>query len=346
MTASSNLMAETGHYWQSPYVSWSPEIPDDWTLFVVYMRESRVRARVPAVLELLSLWGPFRPVALLSGPFADKRGVFWVALEPALAQSAILLLPRLGYAYAVDRAVPVEAVDASNPAAQQDVRSTTWRGKRYDLVRVYEEDQEFTRNRAPDMRTFLLESDTGEVRPVKGYRGSGSALSRRGLPVADARLLVNLVSPATVPVSENLAFLDPFGGVGGILIEALDRGYTVFSVDIDKRLRPGLEQLGARHYVADAAQLPFEENMFQGIATEPPYHVSTRAMLSKAFGEMVRVLAPGGRLAMLVAEWQVQYLLDASENYDFRLRLASPVNRKGTDVAVLAWEKNPKARKT
>jgi ubiquinone/menaquinone biosynthesis C-methylase UbiE len=66
-------------------------------------------------------------------------------------------------------------------------------------------------------------------------------------------------------------------------------------------------------------------------------------MLSKALGEMYRVLTPGGRLSMLVAEWQVQYLLDLSKRYSFQLRLASSINRKGTKVVVLAWERSPQS---
>jgi hypothetical protein len=332
-------MLDSGHYWQSPYIDWAPEIPDDWNLFVVYMRQSRIKARVPAVLEVLSLLRPLQPIAPLRGPLAGEKGAFWIAVAPSFTQPAIQLLSRLGYSYAVDRVLPAEHVEPASTEIQQHERTIAWRGGKYNLVRVYEEDQQLMRDRAPDRRTFWLENEEGEVRPVKGYRGSGSALSRRGLPVADARLLVNLVSPRTAPVSKELVFLDPFAGAGGIVLEALDSGYSVYSVDVDSRLRPGLEQLGARHYVADATQLPFDDDMFSAIATEPPYDRSTCDMLSIALDEMYRVLAPGGGLAMLVAQWQVQYLLDASAEYGLRLRLACPINRKGTDVAVLAWEK-------
>jgi SAM-dependent methyltransferase len=335
------MMLDTGHYWQSPYIDWTSEVPDGWDLFVVYMRESRVKARVAAVLELLSLLGPFHPVAPLSGPLADKKGVFWIALEPQFTQRSIQLFPRLGYSHAVDRAMLIEDMNAHIAETQQHARAITWHGKTYDLIRVYEEDKEFIRNRAPDMRTFLLESDNGEVRPVTGYRGNGSDLSRRGIPVSDARLLVNLVRPSAILASNSSEFLDPFAGAGGIVIEALDSGYTIFSVDIDKRLRYGLEQLGAKHYVADATQLPFDDGKFIAVATEPPYHRNAQTVVCKALAEIHRVLAPGGRLSMLVARRQAEYLLEASSACGLRLRLAAPINRKGTDVAVIAWEKSP-----
>lgn len=338
-----DMMLDTEHYWQSPYINWTAEIPGDWAMFIMYMRESRGKARVPAVMEALSLLGPFQPVALLGGPLSDKRGVLWVAVETRFTQSAIKLLPQLGYSYAVDRAILMDDLENPDDVLSQQLRTTSWRGNRYNLVRVYEEDNEFMRDRAPDKRTFMLEGEGGQVRAVKGYRGSGAALSRRGLPVSDARLLVNLVRPRTVLVSKgkDTAFLDPFAGAGGIVIEALDSGYAVFSVDIDRRLRPGLEHFGARHEVADATQLPFDDGRFIAIATEPPYHRETNAMLPKALGEMCRVLSPGGRLSMLVAEWQMQALLDVAKQYGLQLRLAAPINRKGTKVAVVAWEKSP-----
>lgn len=99
------MTRDTEHYWQSPYITWRAEIPGDWTLFILYLRESRIKARVPAILEVLSLLGLFQPVALLGGPLGDKRGAFWIAVEPRFTQAAIQLLPRLGYSYAVDRAI-------------------------------------------------------------------------------------------------------------------------------------------------------------------------------------------------------------------------------------------------
>lgn len=341
-------MHNTEHYWQSPYINWYVDMPDDWSLFILYIRESRVKARVPAVLEALSLLGLFQPIALLGGPLGDKQGVFWIAVEPKFTQSAIDLFSRLGYSYAVDWAVlaeHAEVIEAAalirplGPTPQSNAHITLWRGKQYHLVRVFEEDYVLIRERSPDRRTFLLETGDGKVRPVKGYRGNGAALSRRGLPVSDARLLVNLVSPHTLPINQDIAFIDPFSGAGGIVIEALDSGYTVFSVDIDHRLRAGLEQFGAQHHVADAAQLPFDNGMFMAMATEPPYHRDACVMLSHALGEMHRVLVPGGRLSMLVAEWQVAYLLEVSNRYNFQLLLAAPINRKGTNVAVLLWER-------
>jgi hypothetical protein len=130
-------MLDSGHYWQSPYIDWAPEIPDDWNLFVVYMRTARIKARVPAVLEVLSLLRPFQPIAPLRGPRADEKGVFWIAVAPSFTQPALQLLPRLGYSFAVDRVLPEEQVEPANAELQQDARMIAWSGGKCNMLRVY-----------------------------------------------------------------------------------------------------------------------------------------------------------------------------------------------------------------
>jgi hypothetical protein len=332
-------MFQSEHYWQSPYVEWVSQLPDSWRLFVFHIRESRVKAKVPAVLEALSLWRLFEPVPLISGPLAEKRGVFWIALDPQYVSVATPLLPRLGYSFAVDQIQEKNSgKDVNGEHRNDENASIKWRGVQYGFRRVYEENRESFRHRAVDRRIFLLENVAGEVQPVRGYRGDGGALNRRGLPVEDARLLVNLVSPK-IKISKDLAFLEPFAGTGGIVIEALDAEYNVVSVDVDKRLRHGLKALGAFHVQADATHLPWRDSTFTAIATEPPYHDGNPSMLLTAFDELYRVLEPGGRISMLVAQWQAKSLLEHSALRNTRILLASQIDRKGTPVAVLVWEK-------
>jgi tRNA (guanine10-N2)-dimethyltransferase len=87
-----------------------------------------------------------------------------------------------------------------------------------------------------------------------------------------ARCMVNL---ARTPQGGTL--LDPFCGVGGILIEAGLIGAKPVGVDIDGRLidgaRKNLEEVGVRDYslsVGDATELSLEEEV-DAIATDPPY---------------------------------------------------------------------------
>ena len=51
-------------------------------------------------------------------------------------------------------------------------------------------------------------------------------------------------------VREGALFLDPFAGVGGLIIEALASNYEVVSADWDPVVQHGLAHLGARHLVA------------------------------------------------------------------------------------------------
>jgi SAM-dependent methyltransferase len=202
------------------------------------------------------------------------------------------------------------------------------------LVRLYEEDAALLRDRAPDRRLFALQIGDDQSRLIRGYRGDGGALSRRALAVCDARLLVNLVH-----TSEGATFLDPFAGIGGIVLEALDSGYHVMSSDVDPILRPGLEKLGSIHYVSDACHLPIDTEKVDIIATEPPFDEQANDMVVKSLTEMNRVLKKGGKLAMLCASHQADKLQSQADALGFTRWFDSPLNRKGMDCVVMAWHK-------
>ncbi len=308
-------------------------------VLIFYLRPARNKARSAAVVEALSLLRDLEATALTGGPLSEQGGLFWVNMPARLLPIARSRFTRLGYSQAVDLVQPVPQDHAgSRDVPQADERLTRWRRKLHRLIRLYEEDPESLRELAPDRRIFLFETAQGEIRPVKGYRGDGKALSRRGLPVYDARLLINLVFRPQGGV-----LLDPFAGIGGIVIEAIASGWSVVSCDIDPVLRHGLAAFGAAHYVSDACRLPLEAEKVQAIATEPPYDRGTAGILGTALKEMWRVLQGGGRLAMLCAAWQAEMLRDEARVLGLRVYLDTPINRKGTDVVVLAWEKQDDA---
>ena len=328
-------MPPAEHYWQSPFVDWTSAVPEDWDLYVFAMRESRLKARIPAVLEALCLWRPFEARASLTGPLAGQKGVFWIALPARHARAAVELLPRLGYTQVVERLVPVELAEASETAAASEVK---WKGQLFRAVRVFQQDEGEFRLQAPDKRVFLLEKSPGQVEAVTGYRGDSRELSRRGLPVEDARLLVNLTSPAG-RVDAGARFLEPFAGSGGLVIEARKAGFAVASLDIDPKIRYGLQRLNPAHTLGNAARLPYPSGAFDAIAAEPPYSDIAFDMLCAALAEFQRVLAPNGRLALLVPRPQEPLLAKRAAQLGLRLFLSAPINRKGTEVSVLAWEK-------
>lgn len=300
----------------------------------MHLRPARRKARKAAIVEALCLLRDLNPVELAGGPMSEQGGVFWIGIPGATLGPVAARFLSLGYTMAADALVPLLTHASRGPRGEGAPRVTTWRGRSWSLVRIYADDAEALRERAADRRLFLLETGDGVVRPIKGYRGDGRPLGRRGLPVYDARLLVNLVF---APAKGTL--LDPFAGVGGVVLEAVHSGWDVVSADIDPALRHGLARLGAAHCVADVRSLPLTTGSVEAIATEPPYDQQTREMLIPAFQELHRVLKEGGRLAVLCAAWQADTFRRLGVDLGLTPYLDSPIDRKGVAVVALAWQK-------
>jgi SAM-dependent methyltransferase len=300
-------------------------------MLVFHLRAARRRAGAAAVAEALALLHDLEPSAPAGGPLADRGGVFWVELPGRHLTVATARLPRLGYSTAVDLLVAdqVAGRGGRGPAVR-------WRRRGWRLEPLYAEDAAGHRERAPDRRVFLLEAAGGPVRPVRGYRGGGDALARRGLPVCDARLLVNLVAPARPGL-----LLDPFAGVGGVALEARAAGWSAVTADLDPALRHGLGRLGAAHLVADARSLPLRSGCLDAVATEPPYERAVGPLADQALAETHRLLRPGGAAAFMCAAWQAAGLRATAAALGLRPVLDCPVDRKGLEVVALAWRRPP-----
>jgi tRNA G10 N-methylase Trm11 len=151
--------------------------------------------------------------------------------------------------------------------------------------------------------------------------------------VCDARLLVNLVARAGPG-----RLLDPFAGVGGVALEARAAGWRVLTADLDPALRHGLGRLGD-HLVADARALPLHAGSVDAVATEPPYDRSVGSLAGQALAETSRLLRPGGATAWLCAAWQAPGLRATAAALGLRPVLDCPVDRKGVEVAAMAWRR-------
>lgn len=299
----------------------------------MHLLPARREARPVALAEALRVLEGLSAEALGGGPAAEVGDVFWVRV-PAADERALEEAPyhRLGYTRAVDRVVPLSDGEARGGRAD----AVRWKRRYWRLERLYEADAEEVLRRGPDQRPFALEVAPGVVHGTRGYRGDGSDLGRRALPVCDAQMLVNLVFPG-----EGGVLLDPFAGAGGIVQEAVRCGLEVWSNDADPILRPGLEAMGARHNVGDARSLPYGDAAVDAVATEPPYAPEAADVLPAALSEMRRVLKPGRTLALLCAEWQADLLRSEAARQSLRLMLDVGINRKGSPCHALWMGKPP-----
>lgn len=296
---------------------------------VFHLRPGRKKALEAARTEARTLLRDLDASTPGGGPLSDRAGVFQVDLPEDRFLWALQRFPRLGYSNAVDL---LEPLPGKSTRARADV---LWGGRPFRLSQLYEEDVEALRQAAPDRREFVLPADDGASRIVRGYRGDGSPLGRRALPVCDARLLVNLVRP----LQEGPRFLDPFAGSGGLLAEAVACSYRTVSLDIDPRMRLGLAAMGSGHIVGDARRLPLGDGCLDAIATELPFSESLEGMLGEILERLRTALKPGARIAVMCADRQSDELVEAGSQLGMNPLLETSINRKGTACAVHAWER-------
>jgi len=300
------------------------------TIFICHVRPSRRKAIEAAAFEMLCLLTDLKAERRLGGPLAEKGSIYWIQVPTALADESSERFPRSGYTHAVDRLEPLDRIPNRKKGTLR------WRKQYFKATRVYTGDSSLLRELAPDRRAFAIKGKDGRIRTVRGYRGDGSPSGRRGLPVCDARLLNNIVKPYGL---KGALFLDPFAGGGGIALEAMADGALVFTADVDPVVSPGLKQIGAIHTIADARCLPYPDAEFHAIATEPPYLERLGPIAADALAELARVLVPGGRMAMLCADWQMSDLASKAKTLGLVKCLGLRINRKGTACGILAWQR-------
>ncbi len=171
----------------------------------------------------------------------------------------------------------------------------------------------------PDREYRLQERSDGRVLFLERVASSAEAEARPGeLPRTTCRLLVEMCDPRPDDV-----FLDPFCGYGGIALErALAAPYRfVFAQDLDAgKVEVVKESLSAKGLekrrktifpkARDALDsTAFEAGFVTAIATDPPWGLyegglggaSAESLLRSFLGVAARLLAPGGRLVLLVA---------------------------------------------
>lgn len=121
-----------------------------------------------------------------------------------------------------------------------------------------------------------------------------------------SRALVNLACLKSAQV-----FLDPFCGTGSLTIEAALMGIFSIGIDINERLISIAKMLKelfkaiAQFMVGDARNIKLEDNSVDGIATDPPYGISSSTygadiwdLYETFLGEACRVVKKGGKIVV------------------------------------------------
>lgn len=196
------------------------------------------------------------------------------------------------------------------------------------FAELWAADEETRRHEAAHRRRFRFIRPDG-VRVGRGSRGG------RRLSSCDAKFLLNLSQ-----AMPGRRLLDPFAGIGGIVLEAARRGIITICGDIEEALRVGLAQAsGGRAAIWDARALPLPPECVDAVVTEPPYAPRRRDAVAAATAEAARCLRRGGRFVALMDRPLSRVVLPAAAEHRLRVDHDFPVRRQGFVARAVCWVK-------
>jgi ribosome modulation factor len=186
---------------------------------------------------------------------------------------------------------------------------------------IYRQDEGKRLAASPHLRSFPLERN-GRVVRLKGYR------YRRGLSPLDAKFMVNIAQPESQDV-----ILDPFAGLGGIVMECRQRGLRIIAGDRKLYLRFGLDELSDHNFIAlDAECLPLRRGVIDRIITEPPFHPKFKGAMLRQLPEFLRVLKPGGRIVLFISDKMKDDIIAEAEVLGLKLKGEFRIIRQRSNV--------------
>jgi hypothetical protein len=296
---------------------------EGYEVILCALRNSRKKAKQLAILEMLYLFWDKGIGFIKNQPIGEMSGVFTLAIPKIHFKEIAASLCKAGYC---DRFYRLELADTVQ-------NSYSWKGQRVALTNLFTQDKNEYRNTSSHNRIFKIADKENNIITIKGYRGDGGDISRRALPVEDARCMLNLGCPEKAHT-----MLEPFAGAGGIVFEAKKNfpHLHITTVDIDPALAPGLGDFGDEHITGDIAAIDFGGHCFDIIVTEAPFSDTATAAVIAGLHNIFKRLNKGARVVIMCGLSQHEAIKSALRECGGHVYLEKQIDRKGTPVCILA----------
>lgn len=308
----------------------------DYNVICCKLRNSRVKSKQLGIMEFLMSMYDLDVLFIKNGPLGDIKGLVSFFIKKQNWDKAVSRLSYIGYFdefYELD----FDITTPINKTNLKTINPLVWKGLKFSLKNLYIQSQELYETQSPHNRPFKIVSQDGNEKEIIGYRGDGSELGRRALPVEDARCLVNL----SMPFQEKKV-IEPFAGGGGIvyMYKYINPNIDITSIDIDSTLKPGLEYYGSKHIVGDASEVHLTDS-YDAIVTEVPFSQNATEKIVKAMKNIYPNLSDKGIIVLMCGEKQSEQIIKYFANeLNSNMIFSKKLNRKGTDVVIQIWTKN------
>jgi len=307
----------------------------EYEVVLCKIRNSRIKAKQIAILEMIFLQFDNDILFIKNGPLGDIKGIISFLCPKNNLTSFTERLKYSGYCYTF-YLLDFENFTNKNVIGLDSVNPMIWKGKKFSATMLFKQDQKVYTEQSSHNRDFKIVSKN-EVKKVQGYRGDGSDMGKRALPVEDARCMVNLSQPW-----KNKKMIDPFAGAGGIVFQFkyIVSSGIMTSIDIDPVLKPGLESYGSTHFVMNAADASFPENSFDSIITEVPFSDNASTEIVNGLKKINTFLSKDGVYVIMCKKEQTEFIQKTMEELKNFLLFSHEVDRKGVDVEIQIWYKD------
>jgi hypothetical protein len=307
-----------------------------YALIVCKIRTSRLKAKQIAILEIFFAQFDNEILVIKNGPLGDIKGTISFFCPKNNLELFKDRLFGIGYCYKF-YLLDFENENKKIPAGINTINPLIWKGCKFSICNFYSQDTKISEEQSPHKREFKIADQNGDVKTITGYRGNGSELGRRALPVEDARCMVNLSLPY-----KNKRFIDPFAGGGGIVYQFkyIVPDGTITSIDIDPALIPGLESYGSTHFAINITDASFPENSFDSVITETPFSENAVNDITAAFTKIGSWLSDEGVFVIMCEKNQAPSIYNSMTEMNNYLLFNHEIDRKGTNVEMSIWWKN------